>query len=264
MSATIIPSLYVKRLGEQTTKLALRLTTARHHCVVRFTGGCGHMDPEDAKGMYELFLTAFNGFAGAMLFGGTRMLRGKEIVPGITEVPPMIKEKNPGCILLGVVPKMQDLRIVEQGIYLSGNWNDIMTIIHPYQDQCLVIQKNPDAGVSWEVEYEECMHITNDLREIANWRSLLVSYNGGSVSEKEILATAAAGWPVLLVEGSGRKTDEYARNKTFLAEYPNVLVAQRDASDLRSKLFLTGALERLSLTMVTGRKEESTLSRAVQ
>jgi hypothetical protein len=233
-----VPLLYVKNRGEQTTKVELKLTTASDQTIVRFTGGCGYMSPQDAQGMYDLLTKAFYGYAGAILFGGTRMLSSKDsctIVPGITEVPPLIKKECPGCVLLGVVPKTRDLEISHLGLIISRQ-EDYLTIVHPDQDQCLIVQQTTDEGVDWEAEFTECLRIIQDLRDMAGWQSLLVSYNGGEVTRKEIIATAERGWSVLLIADSGRVTEEFSRNLSFLSRYPNVKVAEKNSWAIHNSL----------------------------
>ncbi len=216
--------------------------------LVRFTGGCGRMSEEDAEGLCDMFTEAFDGFAGGIIFGGTRILKRdnvRKIVPGITEIPPIIRRKCPRSVILGIIPKSNDLRISEHGLIVSNEEeNDFFTIIHPEQDQCLVVQQSVDQGVDWEAEFKECIRITEDLKNFAGFQSLLVSYNGGGVTEKEILATAELGWPVLLINGSGRKTEEYANNHWFLKKYPNVVVAEKNAASIRKELISLGVIKR--------------------
>lgn len=245
--ASIVPSLYVKREGESTTKAELRLTSARERFVVRFTGGCGFMSKADAQGLYDLFKESFEGFAGALLFGGTRMLEKQDtsiVVPGITEIPPVIWKDNPESSILGIIPKSQDLRISQLGMVIHDEEGaTYTTIVHPDQAQCLVVQQSADEGVDWEAEFKECLRIINDLRSFAQWESLLVSYNGGGVTEKEILATASRGWPVLLINGSGRISEQYANDKAFLKKYPLVHVAEKSVDSIRGALLKIGALK---------------------
>lgn len=242
-----IPSLFVQSKGDQSSKVALLLTSARQKCIVRVTGGCGNLSPEHAASMQQVLCEAFAGFAGAMLFGGTRMVLKRDhsiIVPGITEIPPLIRAQNPRSVVLGVVPRTQDFQIApDLGMVVSSEpGNEFITIVHPDQDACLVVQHSADQDVLWEAEYEECMRITENLRTYAEWQSLLVCYNGGGVTEKELLATAAWKWPVLLIEGSGRVTDRYASNEEFLHSHPSVMVAKCDSLSIRRSLMSTGAI----------------------
>ena len=257
----IVPSLYIQNKGEHSTNLALRLTQARDRFIVRLTGGCGNMSPQDAKGLTDLFAQAFEGFAGAMIFGGTRMLSYpdfKKIKFGITEIPPLIGEKNPDAVTLGVIPRTQELGLSPHGLLVADEKEKgFITIVHPQQDICLVVQISADNAQTWDAEVDECLEITKNLREFAGWNSLLISYNGGSVTEKEIVKTAQLGWPILLINGSGRKTEEYANNTEFLHKFPNVHVAENTAKSLKEKLFVLEALKRNNFSLVekTGAKK---------
>ncbi len=253
----IVPRLFVKSHGEQTTKLSLMLTRAPRKCVVRLTGGCGKMSAADAEGLYDLFVQALSGYDGALTFGGTRMVLRDEhqtIVPGITEIPSRLRQFCPDMIVLGVIPKTEDLQLdADLGLIVSSEADQpFITVVHPEQDIVLVVQTNPDNKEKWDAEFAECLRITNDLREYGDWKSVLISYNGGSVTEREILETAKRGWPVVLIKGSGRKTDEYAANADFLAAYRNnVAVANKDPIDLRLKLSDFGAMPRQRLSLVS-------------
>lgn len=253
----IIPSLFVKNQGDQSVKIALKLTTARNRVVVRLTGGCGYMSADDARDFLSLFAEAFSGFAGAMLFGGTRMIEkqnSSSVVPGITEIPSHIRECCPNMVSLGVVPRTSDIKITEHGLVVSESDEDAYrTIIHPNQDLCLLVQVSPDQPAIWDAEFEECLQITKDLREFAEFKSLLIVYNGGGVTEREILATAKRGWPVLLIRGSGRKADEYASNNMFLEAHPNVRVAEKDSENIRQHLISFGMLPPEKLRLVKSR-----------
>ncbi len=250
----IVPRLFIKSRGESTTKLSLKLSTAPRHCVVRITGGCGKMSPEDAEGLYEVFMSAFHGYDGAMLFGGTRMLAREDretIIPGITEIPARLRSTCPKMVTLGVIPRTQDLQITDHGMVVSDKSNcPYFTIIHPEQDMALLVQVSADDPEIWDAEYQECLRITADLRDYAERKSILVSYNGGTVTEREILAVSERGWPVILIQGSGRKTDEYASNVNFLRAHPHVKVAQKDADSLRDCLAFFGAVQPRKLTLV--------------
>lgn len=236
---------YVVNKGEDSTKFSLTLTRARERMVVRLTGGCGYMSPESADGLYEMFLTAFRGFEGALLFGGTRMLARDDlnrVIPSITEIPPLIKEANPGCEILGVIPKTADLAAVAGIGNVVSDEEKYYTIAHPYQTSYVLVQDGPDKLVPWETEFEVCRDITSRLRDYAGFGSLLLSFDGGGTTEKEILDLSARGWPVLLIDGSGRKTQEYARNREWLMAHPNVSVCDNDAASLRAALVELGVV----------------------
>jgi hypothetical protein len=259
-----IPALFVQNRGESSAKIALTLTSARESVVVRITGGCGFMDDDDAHGLIELYTQAFRSFEGAMLFGGTRMLRRPnfaEILPGITEVAPAIRKQNPNSRVLGVIPRTNDLGLHPSGLLISDEKeNDYLTIVHPEQDSALVVQQSVDLGVDtekekpevketgsiWDAEFQECMRITERLRTYADWKSLTIAYNGGGVTEKEVRATADKGWPILLIRGSGRKTDELINDVEFRRKYAQfVHVCDADLDSFRGSLEGLGVVPKL-------------------
>lgn len=236
----LVPKLFVKSRGDKTTRLSLMLTKSPRRVVVRLTGGCGEMSGDDAEGLYALFAEAFAGFDGALLFGGSRMISRDDhsvVVPGITEIPTAMRRDCPNMVTLGVVPRTEDLGLADYGMIISReDGNPYVTIVHPEQDIALVVQVSADDAEVWDAEYQECLRITQDLREYAGFTSILVCYNGGSVTERELLATAQRGWPVILVDGSGRKTEAYAHDEAFLTAHPNVRVCDRNATSLRDHL----------------------------
>ena len=221
----IIPRLYCKTKGEITTQVTLSLSASEHKSIIRLTGGCGKMSSEDGENLINTFVDAFAGYRGSLLFGGTRMIDKMDdsIVMGITEVAPAIKKKNPHVCLGGVIPKSDMLQISDKGLIVSNNDNEpYFTICHPNQDLVLLVQLRVDpphkremalidsqlASSIWDLEVYECFQMVNDLHENVNYKPLLISYNGGNVTRKEIMIWSKSSLPVLLIKGSGRVTDE--------------------------------------------------------
>ncbi len=237
-----VPSLYIENEGEKlSVKVALSLTKAKDTVVVRLTGGCGFMSDEHAQGMFNLFGNVFRGFRGAVLFGGTQMRSRSDptkVVLGITEIAPIVRELCPDSYTLGVVARQSDLQLTQHGLVVADNPEDpYFTIAHPNQDTCLIVQASVDQKSCWDTEYETCAEIVQHLVTYGGgWRSLLLTYNGGGITEKEILLWAKRAWPVLLIRGSGRTTDRYANDKEFLLAHPHVHVAELTEMSLRHQL----------------------------
>ena len=236
-----IPSLYIQNEGEDvSTKVALSLTQARDKVVVRLTGGCGLMSDEHANGMYHLLSEPFRDFGGAMLFGGTSMISRTDpakIVPGITEVAPLVRNMCPDARIFGVIARADDFQIDPCFGLIVANEpeKEFVTIAHPNQDVCLVLQKSVDQATVWDAEYQMCARIVHHLQDYAGWESVLLVYNGGGITEKEILLWASKGLRVVLVRGSGRKADEYAKNQDFLDAHPSVVVVESTTSSIREQ-----------------------------
>lgn len=244
------PTLFVQSLGERlSSSVTLSLTNARDKYLIRLTGGCGYMSLEDAEGLYDLFVDAFaDEFHGAILFGGTQMRMKEDVTivrPGITEVVPRIKKRSPNTITLGVVPRVEGMRLSKAGglIVYDDPVDPYFTQVHPDQDLCVIVQNSVDTDTVWDTEYVFVERATQTLEQICHWKQLLIAYNGGGVTEKEILLWCKHGWPVLLINGSGRTSGErLANDAVFLAANKNVHVAEKNTASIRAKLQELGAI----------------------
>ena len=145
-----------------------------------------------------------------------------------------------GIVPIEKPPIKLDLRV---GAIISEEPDKgFITIVHPCQDYCLMLQASPDDGVIWEAEYKYCLRFSGVMIDRAKFSSLTVSYQGGGTTEKEIHNTAALGRRVLLIDGSGGKTEQLARDRDFLDQHPNVYVSDHTVDSLRHELFRAGAL----------------------
>lgn len=193
--------------------------------------------------MQDLFGKAFEGFDGLLLIGGTRMIRGlspTDVLFGITEVGPTIRRANPSCRVLGVVPRCKDFMFCADPPVLivrdETQDNGITTIVHPDQDFVIAAATALTKEAVWDDEVACCQYVTETLVSYGGWKSLLIAYNGGGTTEREIRSTADRGWPVLLVQGSGRACDKLAADAEFLAEHPTIRVCERNASSMGAAL----------------------------
>lgn len=251
------PSLYVQNEKEDlSTKAALALTKARDRFVIRITGGCGNMDGADTEGMLDMYATAFGShYGGAVLFGGTQMRYiddFERIFPGITEVGPIIRKQCPDARVLGVVPKTGDLSVCARGVVVTTE-PPLVTIVHPEQDVCIIVQTSVDDVAPWDAERLLCQRIVDYLQRYAGFKSLLISYNGGGVTGREVGAWVLRRWPVMLMKGSGRITDEMIDEyheydgPESLAGPPNVMVVPCTPAAMREGLIEAGALDKKHL-----------------
>lgn len=249
----IIPKLFIKSKGQDLRKLILRLTTAKKKFAIRLTGGCGNLSSEHAEGMYDFFNQALAGYEGALMFGGTRMIMRHDtdvVFPGITEIPYRLKESTcPSILTLGVIPRTEVLGIADFGLLVSDEKpkdgsepKPYVTIVHPKQDIVLVTQVSADKAEIWDAEVDECHDILNSLKEDGEFGVAVIAYNGGGVTEREIRKTAASGWPMILINGSGGRCDLFSNDEAFLQSHPSVLVADKTVESFRSCLMKCGAL----------------------
>jgi len=260
-----VQSLHFQRGKQQNLDFALSFSEqAARPFVLRLTGGCADMTAADAIGMRNL-ADAFRGykgrkrlprFEGFTLFGGTQMVSShdpKQVVPGITEIFPSVAADLPAMVMLGIVPGFRQLlqskepALVGKNILSFEPSKGVITTVHPDLRSVLLVEPEPNNEDIWDDEWKECARYIRTLHE-RNWQSLLVVYNGGGATERELKFWAEAGnrepgrWNVLLIRESGRKCSQYASDEAWLAEHPSVYCADNDVEDINDKLFKLGAL----------------------
>lgn len=252
------PTLFVQSEGESCESFFANFFANTRHFLLRGTGGCGNLAPEYYHGLEKLKI-ALGGdpddpksprVEGFIAFGGTRMIRKDDptvIVPGITEVFPALKATCPNARILGIVVKAGILRTTPHGIIVSdGEEDPYVTIIHPDHHSTLLIQPSADRKADWNAEWQRVAMLCK--AQAANrWKGLLTVYNGGGVTENELLYWADEGlydpfYRVLLVNGSGGRAEKFAQNKKFLSAHPHVHVCENDISSMREKLIELDAI----------------------
>lgn len=273
-----VPKLFFINSGssKNQARIIAVMSQAANHQIVRFTGGCGYMNEADGKEFLSLFTKSFNGFEGVALFGGTQMLSTTEpvkVIPGITEIGPAIRMEN-NSIALGVINCDKELTL-ENGTVVLSKEDDYVTVIHPSQDVVAVIDSNIRDGETqemvlrhtsilkalsyyselsekhkifdgapqkWEWEFLACSSISELLVD-TGWKNMLVVYNGGATTLKEVFDYVTRGWPVLIIKGSGRVANELVQNSQFNRQFGNyVTYVERDYWALRAHLESKGVV----------------------
>ncbi len=243
-------SLLLESGGDRAEKLAYQF--ARKDCprrVFRWTGGCGFMDLADWHGLRRVsegFIRAGEAAKGHHLLGGTRM-RGVNnpdvVIPGITEAPVDLRDElKEGVRLYGLAPKTKEpilndtfgtiISIEQDESHPCGGY---FTHLRGDVDVTLFFQPSANENGKYDDERRRAVDVVSRLLE-QSWPALLISYNGGGVTRREIehwckLIDSIESWreqtKILLIKGSGRTTDEFANDSEFLAKYrENVVVAE--------------------------------------
>ena len=199
---------------------ALLGTTAEQKVAVRLAGGCKGMSPEDKEEMLGLFGEALRGFKGVIWSGATRQLdKNGETDPMVTDVPGAIAAENPGCVALGTLPRVEMLTLQDESRLVLDQWG---TVPNPGMAGILVVQNGPDGESGWDGDVKTYAALMNQWRDCGGFKALgLISWNGGAVTKDEVIMSIKQGWVTILVEGSGRATDE--------------LIAEIRADDIGSK-----------------------------
>lgn len=227
---------------------ALMGTRARDKVAIRIGGGCKGMSPDDKDQMLELFVRALAGYRGIIWSGATRQVDAAGMLdPMVTDVPGVIAKFNPECIALGTVPRTEMLTLQGESRLVLDQWG---TVLNPTQSGILIVQNGPDSSMGWDGDVETYFKLMDNWGKYAGFTKLgLISWNGGDVTKLEIIKSAQQGWPTILVEGSGRVTDEIIKAikaKTTLPDglKPEVvrIVGKDDPRALRDALVQDGFL----------------------
>lgn len=263
-------SLYFQSGKERSTDFALSFSErAARPYVIRLTGGCALMTTADSIGMKNLtdaLRGKINGrkrnprFAGFAIFGGTRMLSihdPKIVVPGITEIFPEMAKDSPGMVMLGMVPNFQSISrskkrgLADKLILSVEEKKGVVTVVHPELRSVLLLQPTPDRLEPWDDEYKECFRLVKSLHD-RQWKSLLVVYNGGNVTRREVELWQHWGqrepgrWNVLFIKESGRVADEFVdkleSDADFRSQNPDFHYAENTAASINAKLDELGAM----------------------
>ena len=230
---------------------ALMGTTVGYKVVLRIAGGCKNMTVDDKRGMLRYFIEAFVGYRGLLFSGGTRTVtESGELDPMVTDVPGVIARFNPERVALGTIPRTGTMRFVRQ---LNLVLDEYGTIPNPSMDGLLVVQKGPSSleRLDWNGDLDKYFELMENWLQYGFSRGGLVSWNGGLVTREEIVGCLNRGWPVFLVAGSGRATDDVITELDTGAiggvseKYLScaVVVPKEDPSVLRRLLIEYGFLE---------------------
>ena len=228
---------------------ALMATKANAKVAIRISGGCKGMSVEDQHSMLEYFAAAFRGYQGVIFGGGTRDFDGDgQIKPMVTEIPGVIAAQNPGVIALGTLPRTAMMHLKgDTAFFQVDEWG---AGINLSQEGVLIVQKNPDANLGWNGDVATYFELMKYWGDYAGFTALgVIAWNGGAVTEEEIMMSANIGWPTVLAEGSGRAADEIldklaAQDAQLLEALPTnhciVGIKKDDPGALRSYLDQNG------------------------
>lgn len=236
---------------ELPSAFALMGTLARNKVALRITGGCKGMSESDKDNMLDFFADAFQGYQGLVWSGATRQVNAKGYVdPMVTDIPGIIASENEGCVALGTVPRTDIMSLQDDSRLVLDEYG---TAPNPNLSGILIVQKGADGKLDWNGDLDAYFSLMQNWQQYAGFSRLgLCSWNGGAVTEEEIIKAISLHWPVILVRGSGRVTDEIVKkienhDEKFISQFSKgidqVVVVDHDKSqDLQKVLKEKGFL----------------------
>ena len=216
---------------------ALNDLAAENRIVIRIAGGCGNMEPQEEEKVINFFKTAFAGFKGILFSGGTvkyNKADGKQNFM-ITGLPVILAEGNENIKVLGSFPRTDIFRLADgdQGkanlIFDDANIDEKEEHVQSPDakyDELLAVQGNVNTKLDWDGDLDTYFDLMDIWRQ-GGAKTAVITFNGGGVTYKEAKRAVEENHKFIVINGSGRKSDELA------AEYkenpnPNVFIAELD------------------------------------
>ena len=178
---------------------------------LRIAGGCSGMRPTDRENMLTWFGQNLADFSGFVSSGATREVTGGKLDPMVTEVPALLASTG-NVITISTVPRVGNLQLVDDSrlqIYNQADWGDSISHPNPGVHMIVMVQDRLGSELDWDGDVLTYVELFDGYRRTAGWQFATIVWNGGGVTKTEVKMALRAGWPVILVKGSGRAADEY-------------------------------------------------------
>ena len=239
----IAPASFVKALNDLPEKFRR---------VIRITGGCGKMEPQEEQKVIDYFKTAFAGFGGVIFSGGTAKYNKESGEKSfmVTALPVILAEENENIKVLGSFPRTDVFRLADGNkgqahlVFDDANLNPEETHVQmpdANYDELLAVQGNVNTILDWDGDLGTYFDLMDIWRQ-AGTKTALIMFNGGVITLKEARMAVEDGHKLIVINGSGRKADELAKEYNANPD-PNVYVAELDQPE-------TGAAAMKWATMV--------------
>jgi hypothetical protein len=178
---------------------------------LRIAGGCSGMEKLDRKHMLDWFESNLGNFRGFVSSGATREVdEAGQLDPMVTEVPAVLARRG-NVVTISTVPRVGRLQLVDRSrlrMFREDQWGKSVSQPNPAVHMFIVVQHQLGDEMDWDGDVRMYIDLFNSRRQFAGWQFACIAWNGGGVTKTEIKLTARSGWPVFLVEGSGRGADE--------------------------------------------------------
>ncbi len=178
-------------------------------CGMRLAGGCKGMTLPDKLDMIAYFVTAFNDFVGFVSSGATRMVdENGHLDPMITDVPAALAAIYGERILtLSTAPRTGDMALVDDSRLVLDIDNGILP--QPGVHMSVIFQSpNADEAMEWDGDVDPYFNIFRQYVNRGGWKFGMTVWNGGAVTIDEAVKAVNDGWPVFLVQDTGRAPDQ--------------------------------------------------------
>lgn len=183
------------------------------HYGLRISGGCSGMSAADREHMLAWFTSNLADFSGLVSSGATREVTDGHLDPMVTEVPALLAARNPDTVVtISTVPRVGRQELVDQSrlrLLREDQWGTSVVTLNPGVHMIIMVQHALGDNLDWDGDVATYIDHFNVWRR-RGWQFCNIVWNGGGVTKTELKRSLQSGWPVFVVEGSGRAADEYA------------------------------------------------------
>jgi len=175
---------------------------------IRLTGGCKGMSHDDKLDMIEYFVKAFEGYVGFASSGATRNATAEGVIdPMITDVPAALAAAYGEHVLtLSTAPRTGELALIGDGRLVLDDYD---TAPQPGVHMAIIIQPQfSHETLGWDGDVAHYFRMFNEFIKTGGWQFGMTAWNGGLITIDEAFMAANYGWPVFIVQNSGRGADQ--------------------------------------------------------
>lgn len=174
---------------------------------IRLAGGCANMTAASKLGMLDFFGKGLRRFTGLVSSGGTReKTEDGQIDAMVTDVPALLAAQSPtGVVAISTIPRTGDLGLVDDSRLVLSDDGHLLP--NPGVHMLILVQSHSGTPLGWDGDLRMYFDLFGNLVRHGGWKFGTIVYNGGGVTRKEALRSMALGWPVILIQGSGRQAD---------------------------------------------------------
>jgi hypothetical protein len=206
---------------------------------LRVSGGAWGMGPKDKLKMLEYFVEGLRDFKGLVSSGATRdVTEGGLIDPMVTDVPAALLSKygEERILTLSTLPRTGELRLVDDSRLIMVDAINDTYYPQPGVHMIIVFQTEDTFEVlGWDGDLDGYFGLFNRQREYG-WNWGMPIWNGGGTTLKEMVRAATYGWPVFVVNNTGRRANDVANYVLKGVPIPDTDIVISEAA--RSRFFI--------------------------
>ena len=139
----------------------------------------------------------------------------------------LAKHRGSRVLTISTVPRTGDMALTGDSRLVLDTSNGV----NPQPGVHMIVVFQPQLAheaLGWNGDVDGYFSLFDAYVKLARWKFAMPVWNGGGVTREEALKAAKLGWPVVLIEGSGRQADTLAAEVRQRKLRGPFSIAQRD------------------------------------